>query len=517
MVWDRKRLEDVAATRLGDAKLIVVANREPFIHVYEGDAIKCMRPASGLTTALDPVMRVCGGTWVAHGSGSADHEVVDDRDRLAVPPDDPSYTLRRVWLTPEEEQGYYYGFANQALWPLCHAAYTRPRFNPEHWEHYRRVNQRFADAVLDEIDGGPAIVFVQDYHFALLPRMLKYACSRIVVMQFWHIPWPNAELFRVCPWQQEILDGLLGNDLLSFHIQHHCNNFLDTVDRTLEAKVDLERFAVVRKDHATYVRPHPISIAPDLVRALAPADLKQSEQQLRQRLGVGDLPLLVGVDRVDYIKGIPERFRAVDHLLTMHPELKGRFHLVQIGAPSRSQIPAYRRLRQKLELLEAAINARHGSGSWRPIIHVDEHFSPEQVYSIYRAASACVVSSLHDGMNLVAKEFVATRTDQRGVLILSRFTGAARELHDALLINPFDICDLAGAMREALLMPPGEQERRMRRMRQQVEDNNIYRWAGMLLSEAGKFVEAGNDQHPCGNPVTPLLGLSHRVHPRSVV
>jgi trehalose 6-phosphate synthase len=495
MAWARERLEEVARTRLGGAKLIVVANREPYIHCYEGEDIHCMQPASGLTTALDPVLRACGGTWVAHGSGDADRAATDEQGRVAVPPENPKYTLRRVWLNRAEEQGYYYGFANEALWPLCHIAHTRPRFDADDWEQYQRVNQKFADAVLEEAADEAAVVFVQDYHFALLPRMLKDARPDLIVMQFWHIPWPNREAFRICPWQEEILDGLLGNDLLSFHVQWHCNNFLETVDRALESRVDMDRFAVTRRGKTTYVRPQPISIDPDPPAAVVagagePATtVAREERRLRKRLGVRDQLLLVGVDRVDYTKGIPERFRAVDRLLTLHPEWRRKFCFVQVGAPSRTHIPTYRRLNEELDALVEEINWRHGNHSWQPIIYLNEHHTPEQVYLLYRIAAGCVVSSLHDGMNLVAKEFVAARSDLRGVLVLSRFTGAAAELTDALLINPYDVDEFAETLHRALTMPEEEQAQRMRHLRQQVLDNNIYRWAGMLLSEAGKLVE----------------------------
>jgi trehalose 6-phosphate synthase len=490
MAWTRERLEEVARTRLGGARLVVVANREPFIHVHDGDEIRCTRPASGLTTALDPVLQACGGVWVAHGSGDADRDVSDERGRVAVPPEKSTYLLRRVWLTKEEEQGYYYGFANEALWPLCQISYTRPRFDARDWEQYRRVNQKFADAVLDEVGEEPAIVFVQDYHFALLPRLLKNARPDLVVLQFWHIPWPNREVFRICPWQEEVLDGLLGNDLLAFHIQYHCNNFLETVERALESRVDLERFAVTRGGKTTYVRPQPISIDPDRAAAWTPEEAQREERRLRRLLGVREQPLLVGVDRVDYTKGIVERFRAVDRLLTLHPDLKRKFTFVQVAAPSRVHIAAYRRLGEEIHALVEEINWRHGNHTWRPIVYLNKHHNPEQIFPLYRVAAACVVSSLHDGMNLVAKEFVAARGDLRGVLVLSRFAGAAQELPDALLINPYAVDEFAETLRQALAMPEEEQERRMRRMRQQVADNNIYRWAGMLLSEAAKLGQA---------------------------
>jgi trehalose 6-phosphate synthase len=480
-------------------QVIVVGNREPYIHVRRvrepnwwsklwgakpTEEIAWIRPASGVVTALDPVMRACGGTWVAHGSGNADREAADEHGRVRVPPGRPSYTLRRVWLSEDEENGYYFGASNNAIWPLCHIAYARPEFNESDWEAYSRVNRRFAEAVLEEVGHRPAVVFIQDYHFALLPRFLKDARPDLIVCQFWHIPWPNPETFRVCPWADAILHGLLGNDLLSFHIQYHCNNFLETVERTLEARVDYDHFAVVRGGHSTVVKPFAISIDPDLWAPPPRFDRQAEERELRAVLAIRDERIVFGVDRLDYTKGIPDRIRAFERLLTRHPEWRERVVFVQVGAPSRDQITRYKALGREVDELVADINARFATDGWRPIVYVAEHREPAQLAALYRAASVCVVSSLHDGMNLVAKEFIASRTDYRGVLVLSRFTGAARDLVEAVQVNPFAVDEFGDALHFALTLPDDQQERRMRALSGRVRTHTVYDWAAGILRTA---------------------------------
>jgi trehalose 6-phosphate synthase len=494
--------------RLRQTQLVIVANREPYIHVHRTrDArgfwarlrgvrttqeIAWTRPASGLVTALDPVMRACGGTWVAHGSGDADREAADAKGRVRVPPDDPSYTLRRVWLSPEEEEGYYYGCANGALWPLCHIAYARPEFNESDWEAYSRVNRRFAETVLQEIGNGPAVVFVQDYHFALLPRFIKDARPDVTVCQFWHIPWPNPEAFRICPWAEPILHGLLGNDLLSFHIQYHCNNFLETVERTLEARVDYEHFAVVRGGHPTVVKPCAISIDPDLwAGPTRPADRLAETRRTRRALGVGNERIIFGVDRLDYTKGIPDRIRAFERLLKRHPEWRGRVVFVQVGAPSRDHLAKYQALSDEVDQTVTAVNNAWGTARWKPVVYNREQRGPSDIAAMYRAADVCVVSSLHDGMNLVAKEFIAARTDGQGVLVLSRFTGAARELQEAVLVNPFAVDEFGDALHVALSMPADQQLRRMTALQARVHAHTVYDWAAGILRAAAARAEVG--------------------------
>jgi trehalose 6-phosphate synthase len=493
--------------RLKQTHLIVVANREPYIHVQQTrhprgfwarlrrrqpyEEITWMRPASGLVTALDPVMRAWGGTWVAHGSGSGDRAVSDAKGRVRVPPDRPAYTLRRVWLTQEEEEGYYYGAANNAIWPLCHIAYARPEFNESDWEIYSRVNRRFAETVLEEIGTGPAIVFVQDYHFALLPRFIKDARPDVIVCQFWHIPWPNPESFRVCPWGDQILHGLLGNDLLSFHIQYHCNNFLTTVERFLEARVDYESFAVVRGGHSTLVKPFAISIDPDLwVGPTKAADRHAEVRTVRESLNLGGERIIFGIDRLDYTKGIPDRIRAFGRMLERHPEWRGRVVFVQIGAPSRDQLSRYQQLGREVDETAAAVNDTFGTATWRPVIYFRQHRDPSEIAALYRAADICVVSSLHDGMNLVAKEFIASRSDHQGVLVLSRFTGAARELQEAVLVNPFAVDEFADSLHVALSMPEDQQARRMRALHARVRSETVYDWAAGILRTACGMAEA---------------------------
>ncbi len=454
-------------------------------------------PASGLVTALEPVLLACNGTWIAHGSGSADRETVDARDHLRVPPDHPSYTLRRVWLTAEEEKGYYEGFSNEGLWPLCHIAHTRPIFRPQDWLAYQRVNRRFADAVLEEMEGADSpILLAQDYHFALLPRMVKEARPDARVAIFWHIPWPNAEAFGICPWQSELLDGLLGADLIGFHLQAHCNNFMETVDRALEALTEWDRFAVNRRGHMTRIRPYPISVAfpetpPELVEW---RNTGQDRAALCAELGVEASLLGVGVDRLDYTKGILERFRSVEHFLDLHPTYQRRFTLIQIGAPSRTDIERYRQFIDEVRAEAERINQRFQAGRWKPIVLFERHHSHEEIARYYRAASLCMVTSLHDGMNLVAKEFVASRDDDLGVLILSTFAGASHELTDALLVNPYDVQQVAEAIYRSLEMTRQEQAERMRRMRHNVRERNVYRWAANLLSDLTDIRVQGSER-----------------------
>jgi len=488
-LWTPERLRVSLSNKLQNKPLFVIANREPYMHVFSNGsngAVQVIVPASGVVTALEPVLRATDGTWIAHGSGSADHQTVDAHDHLRVPPDHPSYTLRRVWLSAEEEKGYYEGFANEGIWPLCHIAHTRPIFRPEDWAAYQEVNRRFADSALEEMKGTESpIVLAQDYHFALLPRMIKEARPDARVAIFWHIPWPNPEVFGICPWQRELIDGLLGADLIGFHIQSHCNNFLATVDRAVEALTEWDRFSVNRQGHVTRVRPYPISVAlHENGQSLQPVrSMSDEAAAICDELGISATVLGVGVDRIDYTKGILERFRGIEHFFELHPSYQRNFTFIQIGAPSRTNIERYQTLLDDVTREAERINTRFQAGRWKPIVLLKRHHSHQEIAPFYRAATLCLVTSLHDGMNLVAKEFVASRDDNQGVLILSSFAGAALELTDALLVNPYDVGQLAAAIQRAIAMPVDEQITRMRHMRTSVREHNVYRWAANLLSD----------------------------------
>ncbi|MFA5140110.1 MAG: trehalose-6-phosphate synthase [Elusimicrobiota bacterium] len=498
-VWTPERLKEHIRSRLGGRPLFLVSNREPYMHLRKGSRVEAIVPAGGLVTALEPVLRACGGVWIAHGAGEADWEVTDANGRLRVPPDDPSYTLRRVALTKEEENGYYYGLSNEGLWPLCHIAHTRPVFRPEDWSQYRAVNEKFANAVLEEIgDLDEPMVLIQDYHFALLPLLVKAQKPGARVGLFWHIPWPNPEAFGICPWRKEILQGMLGADMIGFHTQFHCNNFLDTVDRMLETRIDWEHFSVVKERHTTFVKPYPISISfpdafPDVPTPTGPPD----RAALLKELGVQARFLGVGVDRMDYTKGILERFRAIEHFLERYADYRGQFTFVQLGAPSRTHIKRYHDFLAEVQSEAERINWKFRARNWKPILYVEKHHSHKEILPFYRAADLCMVTSLHDGMNLVAKEFVASRDDEGGALILSHFAGASRELKDALIVNPYDVEQMADAIRFALEMGPEDRMRRMQRMRQALRENNVYRWAADLVADLSQIrLEAPKEGRP---------------------
>jgi len=482
MQWSKDKLKQLIEDKLKDTLFVVVSNREPYIHKTTPKGISCISPASGVTMALDPVLRACGGVWVAHGSGDADKKVVDNKGRIQVPQDDPSYTLRRIWLSKTEEDSYYYGASNEALWPLCHIVYAKPEFNYADWETYKKVNQKFADVVLEEIEGKKAFVFVQDYHLTLLPKMIKEKNPDAKVALFWHIPWPNPEAFRICPWGGEILNGMLGADLLGFHINYHVDNFLTTVDRNLEVRVDRVASSVVSQWKETLVRFFPISVDFEEIK-------KESDdnnnfdvlERLKNEFNLEGKIIGVSTDRIDYTKGLIEKMYAIERFFEKYPEYIGKFTFLQAGVLSRIHIQKYKDLNDELNAVVEKINWRYGEENWQPIILIRRHFSQKELVALYKMSDVGIISSLHDGMNLVAKEYVVAAENSKSFLVLSKFTGAARELSDAILINPYDRDGFADAIKEAIEMNPEEKARRMEKMKAVISENNIYRWAAKII------------------------------------
>lgn len=476
--WTAERLREFVRMHLKEYQIFVVSNREPYIHTRKRNKVECIVPASGMVTALEPLMEACGGTWLAHGSGDADRTVVDSANKVAVPLDDPKYQLKRLWLTEDEVRGYYQGFSNEAMWPLCQMAHVPLIFRKEDWVEYRKVNGKFAHSLLSEIKAvQKPLVLIQDYHLALLPRMIKKSRPDAVVGIFWHIPWPNAEAFSVCPWSKEILEGMLGADVLGFHTQQHCNNFVDTVNGEIEALTDLETFAITRKGHTAYVKPFPIGVAFENGEDA----VLEKESKILEKTGIQTKYLGLGVDRMDYTKGILEKLRGIEFFFDLYPLYKGKFTFLQVASPTREEVEKYRQFSQEVIKEAKRINKKLQDGMWRPIILLNEHHTHEEIYSLYRAANVCLVTSLSDGMNLVAKEFVAARGDEAGVLILSEFTGSARTLKGALIINPYSAEETAVSIHEALTMPLAQQRSRLKKMRESVQDHNIYRWAAEYL------------------------------------
>ena len=487
--WTPRALQQVIREDLESPSMIIVSNREPYIHnADEQGRTQVQMPASGMVTALEPIMRACAGTWIAHGSGTRDRETVDRHDRVQVPPEDPAYTLKRVWLTKEEELGYYYGFSNEGLWPLCHLAYVRPAFRGEDWRIFREVNAKFADTVVQEAETRNPLVLVQDFHLALLPRLIRNRLPDATILLFWHIPWPSAETFGVCPWRRELLLHMLSADILGFHTRYHCQNFLTTVDRFIECQIDYEYMTVIVQGHKCHIYAYPISIEwpPRWITRLG--TIAECREAVKARFNLAaDCRIGVGVERWDFTKGILERFRSLELYFEANPASLGKLSFLQVAAPSRSDLPAYRALQEQTLEEAARINLRFGTAGWQPIVLIGQHQEPAQVFELFRAADFCLVNSLHDGMNLVAKEFVGARDDEDGVLILSTFTGAARELVEALQVNPFDVAETATAIGTALDMPRQERLQRMKLMRRTVKENSVFRWAGRMLMDAARI------------------------------
>ena len=500
------RLREFVNAEIPSGGLIVIANREPYSHEFdEGGKVVVRQPASGLVTGVEPMLRACGGTWIAHGSGSADRVSADRMGRVAVPPGAPEYTLRRLWIEEEAYERYYSGFANEGIWPLCHLAHTQPSFRAPDWIAYQAVNETFAHAAVEEAstDG---LLLIQDYHFALVPKLVREHAPHVVTSLFWHIPWPNSEVAGICPWKESILQGMLGADVIGFHTQQYGLNFLDTVQRYLECRVDLETMSVSYGGHRTEIRTYPIS-----VEWPYPAASRADGAGLRESLGIaGDAHVSVGVDRADYTKGLIERVAAIELLLEQNPSLIGRYVFVQLASPTRTRIPKYQRLAGDLVDVVDRVNARFGTETWKPILLHMRTFTPDEVRRCYAMADSAIVTPLHDGMNLVAKEYAAACNDGDGVLVLSAFAGASKELDGALLVNPYDTQQVAEAILRAVLMPAAERRARVQAMRDQIASHSIYDWSEKLLTDMRNIRQQRAR-------FWPQRFTSQRVKPREVV
>ena len=466
--------------------LVVVSNREPYQHTYDQEQkIQWSPTTGGVAVALDALMRDRGGVWIAHGAGDADREVVDADDRVPVPPNKPSYTLRRLWLTDTESASYYDGFANEGLWPLCHEAHVRPVFRTRDWESYQLVNNRFAAVIETELPDLSAPVFIQDYHLALVAAKLRKLQPGLKTALFWHIPWPSPDRLRMCPWRRDLISGLLGNDLIAFQLDRDRRNFL--IAAREELSLETSRNTVRMGNRIVAVKAVPIGVDYDRIQRIThDPDLEVEISKLRRELNLDTSIIGIGVDRLDYTKGVIERLEALELLLQRRPDLRDRLTFVQIGVPSRSRLPSYVDVAEAIDRKVDQINKKYGSG--RDLIHYRKSaLRIRRLVALYRLANFCIVSSLHDGMNLVAKEFVAAREDDDGVLILSEMAGAAQQLHDASIINPYDVEGFATAIEQSIEMSREERRRRMHAMRRVVAGRNIFGWASDILEDVERL------------------------------
>ena len=482
--WNKERLVKTIQEEFDGSQLVIISNREPYLHDYAPDGkIKARRSVGGVSISFDSILRATKGLWVAYGGSKADKASVDENDQVKLPPGSERYTLKRVWMTKEELDGYYNGFANGALWPLCHVVFVTPNYVPQDWRYYVKINRRFAEKTIETLDKSQAVIWIQDYHFTLLPKYLRKLRSDLIIGQFWHIPWPTYEIFRICPWKKDILEGMLGNDLIGFHRSFHARNFLDAVARELEANVDYDNMTIRYKGRQTRVTVQPVGVDAEDIRERLNRTTDKTSATLAG-ITTKDRIIAVGIDRIDYTKGIPQRLQAIDCFLEKYPKYKGKFTYIGIGSPSRTSIPSYRSLMREVQRTVDRINTKYATKSWQPIHYIPEYVSRNDTLTLLRDADLGLVTSLDDGMNLVAKEFVAAN-QKNGMLVLSEFTGAAKDLSDAILVNPYDEDALVESIRSAIEMDPAERERRMTNMKKRVSDNNLFRWAGKFLLKLG--------------------------------
>ncbi len=465
---------------LGDgAKLVLASTSEPYLHYYRGGEIQWRGGAGGVATALDSLMREYSGIWVSLGLGSADKEVADSNGKLKVPPGEEDYVLKRVWISKKEEEGAQALTANSALWPLSHTVYVRPVFQQDAWEQFKAVNEKIAQSVAEEVDE-KTVVWINDYQLSLCAAYLK-KIKNVKMGFFWHIPWPGLEVFKICPWKEEILEAILSNKVVGFHTGEYVRNFLYCVEKLLDrVSVDWQNYEVTYKEAKTTVKSLPIGIDYTRITKIAHSKTPEDVNAQRRKFEVIGKKFIISVDRMDYTKGIPEKLRAIDYLFTKYPEFIGKVTLLQIGAPTRTTLPEYKKaLDETLEATDA-LNWKYSMGDWKPAIFINEFVSLNDIITLYKAADACLVTSLHDGMNLVSKEYIASNQGN-GIIVLSKFAGSANELKEAIQVNPFLVEDIAQGIKTSLEMSEKEKQKRMKQMKKTVAEKDVFKWAADFL------------------------------------
>jgi trehalose 6-phosphate synthase len=495
MAWNKKTLEKVMKERFSNHLFMVVSSAEPYVHNFSKDAIRVDRAPGGLVTGVEPILKANKGLWIAHGRGTADKDVVDANDKIKLPPRKTAYTLKRLWVNKKNLKGWYYGFSNQALWPLCHNVYERPAFDENDWKSYVSVNSQFADAVLQEAEGKQGVIWFHDYTMAIAPGLIQAKRPDLILGHFWHIPWPTPQIFQICPWGKEILEGMLSNRLIGFQRLSYCKNFLASVARTLEAKVDFDAMTITYKDFVTTVRHYPISVDYQALAKSSKITKRYGKAYIKKFVTARYEFLSLGVERLDYTKGIPERIKAIDRFLEKYPQYLEKFVHINVLVPSRVLIPRYEDLNQEIEALIQDVNFKYATPTWQPIHVIKESLAQHQLFNFYKSADVMMVTSLADGMNLVAKEYVASGSDD-GALILSDQAGAVDELSDAYIVNPYDVDRLADAIKASLEMPVEERKARMAKMREIISKQNVYRWAGKFLTDLSELTVAAANKTP---------------------
>lgn len=495
-----------------DYKVIIVADGETRMHTRINGELVMKNVPGGVSSSFDILAQASKATYIARARTEEDKIPVDKKGRITIKGNEGEYTLKRIFLSQKETDDYYFGFSNQTLWPLCHVAFEKPEFQQEWYEGYKEVNQKFAKAIREELDGKTkTFVWIHDYQLALVPLFLGHQ-KNVITSMFWHIPWPTWELFRILPVKKDILWSLLSCDFLAFHRGYQARNFLDTVRRELAVMIDEEKRQVLFDKNVTTVRHLPLGIDVDVIKDMVAPSPKDSFllKMLRDIVGSGEYPdekeqkpdpldsyfqnyqVILGVDRLDYTKGVPHRLRAIDKFFEKYPQYRGKVVYIGVMSPSRSQIPSYQSLKKEVDEITESINKKYKIKGWKPINLIHESFTRDEVINLYKKANLCLVTPLDDGMNLVSKEFVIAQSylDNPGMLVLSQFAGSAIDLGASLIVNPFDVEQVADNIKKGLEMPVADKKERIADMIEHMEDRNIYSWAESFFKHASAASKA---------------------------